>query len=379
MSDETSPPAGEAQGPTPSTASEGEWDGASASGAGSDDRSASGVGLGKTVPAVGADRPTTSGAGPEKADAVGETAADGRGERGSWASPAADGALEPTASAEDVPFAPSETLVAHDPQSWPPPSVHDQRTVTSMPGADGTTPGDDGTTSAQGGTSPTPAASQPWANPFAPPGRPSAPADAAGNSFAPPSGPAASGATDPFGTPETLGSGPAADPFAPPNPGPPVNPFAPPTGPMPHARSAQHGHVPPPPIAPDGPGQVPYGYPGGGYGYPGGAHGPAAGAGAYGHPGAAPQGYYGWPGMQPLPSNGMGTAGLVLGVLAALVFCLWPLAIVLGILGVIFGAIGRGKARRGVATNPGQALAGIICGAAGIALGIGMIVVLIAT
>jgi hypothetical protein len=77
------------------------------------------------------------------------------------------------------------------------------------------------------------------------------------------------------------------------------------------------------------------------------------------------------------PSNGMGTAGLVLGIVAAVVFCLWPLAIVLGILGVIFGVIGRRKARRGEATNPGQALAGIICGAVGIALGAGMLVYLI--
>ncbi|MEV7886258.1 DUF4190 domain-containing protein [Streptomyces sp. NPDC002817] len=166
-----------------------------------------------------------------------------------------------------------------------------------------------------------------------------------------------SGSAAPFVPPGAPAVG-SATPFAPPYPGPPANPFAAPAGPAPYA---QDSHVPPPPIAPDGPGQVPYGYPGGGYGYPG----------------AAPQGYYGWPGMQPLPSNGMGTAGLVLGILSALVFCLWPLAIVLGILGVIFGAIGRGKARKGVATNPGQALAGIICGAAGIALGIGMVVLLV--
>ncbi|KUN17524.1 hypothetical protein AQJ23_41100 [Streptomyces antibioticus] len=129
-------------------------------------------------------------------------------------------------------------------------------------------------------------------------------------------------------------------------------------------------------MAPDGPGQVPYGYPGGGYGYPGqpqGYPGPAQG-----YPGQ-PQGYYGWPGMQPLPANGMGTAGLVLGILSAIVFCLWPLAIVLGILGVIFGSIGRGKASKGMATNAGQALAGIICGAAGIVLGVGMLVLLLVT
>jgi hypothetical protein len=124
----------------------------------------------------------------------------------------------------------------------------------------------------------------------------------------------------------------------------------------------------------NGPGQVPYGYPNGPgqvpYGYPGG----------YAHPGPAqPQGYYGWPGTAPLPSNGLGTAGMVLGIIAAIGFCLWPLAILAGILGVVFGVIGRGKARKGEATNGGQALAGIICGAVGFALGAGLGTLIIAT
>ncbi|MFF7598810.1 DUF4190 domain-containing protein [Streptomyces mirabilis] len=142
------------------------------------------------------------------------------------------------------------------------------------------------------------------------------------------------------------------------------NPFASPAAaPSPHPRPAPGEPVPPPPIAPEGPGQVPYGY---GYGYP--AY-PTPGP---GYPGAAG---YGWPMMPPAPSNGMGTAGLVLGIISAVVFCLWPIAIILGILAVIFGVLGRRRARRGEANNPGQALAGIICGAVGIALGIAMIVV----
>jgi hypothetical protein len=40
---------------------------------------------------------------------------------------------------------------------------------------------------------------------------------------------------------------------------------------------------------------------------------------------------------------------------------------------VIFGGIGRAKARRGEATNPGQSLAGIICGSAGIVLALVMV------
>ncbi|MEH0575316.1 MULTISPECIES: DUF4190 domain-containing protein [Streptomyces] len=149
--------------------------------------------------------------------------------------------------------------------------------------------------------------------------------------------------------------------FPPPDPataagGPPPNPFAPP---------AQGGTVPPPPIAPDGPGQIPYGYPGG-YGYP-----------SHPHYGGGAPGPYGWAGHGAGESNGMGVAGLVLGIISAVAFCLWPVAIVLGILGVVFGAVGRGKAKRGEASNPGQALAGIICGAAGIVLAIGLGVLVI--
>ncbi|MDT6987904.1 DUF4190 domain-containing protein [Streptomyces lusitanus] len=121
--------------------------------------------------------------------------------------------------------------------------------------------------------------------------------------------------------------------------------------------------VPPPPIGPEGPGQVPYGYPHAGY----------AGAPAPGHPG-------GWAGAAaPLPSNGMGVASLVLGIIAAAAFCLWPVAIVLGLLAVIFGAIGRGKANRGEATNGGQALAGVICGAVGSALALAFGIIVLVT
>ncbi|MFJ8538508.1 DUF4190 domain-containing protein [Streptomyces sp. NPDC093591] len=171
----------------------------------------------------------------------------------------------------------------------------------------------------------------------------------------------------------TAGPGPAMPPY-----GSTGNPFAAPIGPGPYGA---HGEpVPPPPIGPDGPGQVPYGYPGPigpdgpgqvPYGYPGGHGYPAAG------PGVA--GYYGWPGMPAMPSNGMGTAALVLGIISAAVFCLWPVAVILGVLALIFGSIGRGKARRGEATNPGQALAGMICGAAGVVLGLGMVALVIAT
>ncbi|MET9257157.1 DUF4190 domain-containing protein [Streptomyces sp. NPDC003717] len=146
---------------------------------------------------------------------------------------------------------------------------------------------------------------------------------------------------------QTVTSMPTPQPWAAPAYGT-TDPFAPPP-----AHAGPPEAVPPPPVAPDGPGVVPYGYPGG-----------------YG-PSPQPQGYYGWPGVGPVPSNGLGTAALILGIIAAAVFCLWPLAIVLGVLAVVFGAVGRAKATRQEATNPGQALAGLICGIAGIVLGVG--------
>ncbi|MFB7600457.1 DUF4190 domain-containing protein [Streptomyces sp. NPDC056160] len=103
-----------------------------------------------------------------------------------------------------------------------------------------------------------------------------------------------------------------------------------------------------------------YGYPqsGPGYGYP--QSGPA-------HPAAPPVGYPQAPGygMPMQPSNGMGTTGLVLGIIGvvcSLTFFLWFFGIILGILGIIFGAIGRGKANRGEATNKGAATGGLVCG-----------------
>ncbi|MFG2318818.1 DUF4190 domain-containing protein [Streptomyces tendae] len=111
--------------------------------------------------------------------------------------------------------------------------------------------------------------------------------------------------------------------------------------------------VPPPPIAPGGAG-VP-----GGYGYPG-----------YG------QGY-GWPGMQMPPQNGLGTAAMVLGILACALFCLYGVvSLVLGILAVIFGIKGRRKAESGLANNHGQAQAGFIMGIIGIVLGVAVIVLI---
>lgn len=129
--------------------------------------------------------------------------------------------------------------------------------------------------------------------------------------------------------------------------------------------------LPPPPVAPGGPAATP-----GAYGYP--APAPVAPAGSgYGYPGYPGYGggYGAQPGWQQAPANGMGTAGMVLGILAVCLFCFYGFpSLILGVLALIFGILGRKRVQRGEASNGGQATSGIILGAIGIVLGLLMIV-----
>ncbi|MFF7890369.1 DUF4190 domain-containing protein [Streptomyces sp. NPDC007907] len=137
--------------------------------------------------------------------------------------------------------------------------------------------------------------------------------------------------------------------------------FTPPTGtPQYDPSGAGAGAVPPPPVAPSGPGAT------GGYGYPG-----------YPQSGYTQSGY-GWPGMPATPQNGLGIAAMVLGIVSCTLFCLYGVvSLVTGILAVVFGIKGRKRAEAGVATNHGQAQAGLIMGIIGSILGI-VVIVLIA-
>jgi hypothetical protein len=70
------------------------------------------------------------------------------------------------------------------------------------------------------------------------------------------------------------------------------------------------------------------------------------------------------------PANGTATTALVLGILS-LVFAVlfFPLGIILGIVAIVLGAMGRGRARQGLATNGGAATAGLVTGVIGLLLG----------
>ena len=103
-------------------------------------------------------------------------------------------------------------------------------------------------------------------------------------------------------------------------------------------------------------------------GYPGATAYPAAGY-PMAYPSAMVSGYPA-PYLIPQPSNGLGTAGLVLGIIAV-VFCWVPwLGVLLGVLTVIFGGVGIKKAKEGIATNRGSAIAGLVMGIIAIAVNV---------
>lgn len=76
----------------------------------------------------------------------------------------------------------------------------------------------------------------------------------------------------------------------------------------------------------------------------------------------------------PQLKNGLGVAGMVCGIIG-LVLGFIPLfgiffAVPLGILGVVFGAVGLRRAKRGEANNRGMAIAGLVTGILALVVGI---------
>lgn len=140
------------------------------------------------------------------------------------------------------------------------------------------------------------------------------------------------------------------------------------------------GQVTPPPPPPPGAwggqdqGRSPYPDQGGGQVPPppsGGWQDPNQGQPPYGTPGG-PQ--YGGPQYEQQyggkPSNGMGTAALVVGIIALILAVLFfPLGILLGIVAAVLGFLGRKKAARREATNRGQATAGLVLGLVALLVG----------
>jgi hypothetical protein len=98
---------------------------------------------------------------------------------------------------------------------------------------------------------------------------------------------------------------------------------------------------------------------------------PAAPPGGY----PLPPGYGGYPSHPATPKNGLGIASLVLAVIGLLSVATVFTPIVLGIVAVIFGFIGRARAKRGSANNGGVAIAGIVLGGLAIVVGLAFIAI----
>lgn len=98
-----------------------------------------------------------------------------------------------------------------------------------------------------------------------------------------------------------------------------------------------------------------------------------------GPPGAPPDQQYGFtPGPQGAPpeqnqGNGMAVAGLVLGIIGVVLFFIPFLCQILALLGIIFGALGMGKAKKVGGKGNGMAITGLVLGVLGMLFGIAFI------
>jgi hypothetical protein len=79
---------------------------------------------------------------------------------------------------------------------------------------------------------------------------------------------------------------------------------------------------------------------------------------------------YGPPGVPPQPNNTLGLVGMILGIVSIPVACCAIVGLLTGGAGVVLGSMGLRKVAAGQATNRGQALAAVICGAVGLVLSI---------
>jgi uncharacterized membrane protein len=68
--------------------------------------------------------------------------------------------------------------------------------------------------------------------------------------------------------------------------------------------------------------------------------------------------------------NGQGLTGMILGIVSIPLACCPYLGIVVSIVGIVFSWLGLKKANTGLASNGGQAKAGLICSGVGVVLGI---------
>jgi len=87
-------------------------------------------------------------------------------------------------------------------------------------------------------------------------------------------------------------------------------------------------------------------------------------------PGPANGGQFnpGYP-VGPSQSQGLAIASMVLGILAIVTFCFWPISALLAVAAIIFGAVHLNKVSKlPIQTGKGMAIAGLACGISAIVL-----------
>ena len=94
-----------------------------------------------------------------------------------------------------------------------------------------------------------------------------------------------------------------------------------------------------------------------------------------GYPPGPPQPYSGWAPSPAGPKNGLGTASLVLAIIALVL--VWSVigGVITGIVAVAIGFAARGRVKRGEANNDGVAIAGIVLGILAIIAGLAFIAI----
>jgi len=109
---------------------------------------------------------------------------------------------------------------------------------------------------------------------------------------------------------------------------------------------------------------------------------PEYGAGGYPPPVAQPYPAtgYGVPGAPVQQNqNTFGLLSMIFGIISIPLACCYGFGALFGIAGVVLGVTGMRKASAGQASNRGMAIAGLVCGAVGIILGLVWLIVIIAS
>ncbi|MEV0896191.1 DUF4190 domain-containing protein [Actinoplanes sp. NPDC049802] len=94
-----------------------------------------------------------------------------------------------------------------------------------------------------------------------------------------------------------------------------------------------------------------------------------------------PPPFHGEPGgMSPSASdNSQGLIAMILGIVSIPALCCFYLGVPLALAAIVLGFLGKQKADRGLAGNRGQAVAGIACGIATLALAVVFVILSVVT